>query len=806
MGRSNPCFKIITCGSDSVVEKDDIDIQAPENKGSSDKRGWSFRKRSARHRVLSNNVTSESPSTTIKESIEPASLNYQQQDTPSVPEKISVVECVDEKPTLPIPVEEKASKTITLDKDEKEADANMEESVVVILQSAARTFMAKKELVRLKSVVKLQAVVRGHLVRQRALGTLRCVQAITKMQLFVRARHARNRESNVDNGKMASSKALKKELSVSKPTVTYTSLEKLLSNRFARQLVGSTPKSRPINIKCDPLQPNSSWVWLERWTSASSVEPTPKPELTPKPKPFPEKVEEEKQEEHSVVSESSLVVDDSRSHIEEAVSSLQSKENHITYNASDPKFKECQASTHPAGDNSEQPQSSVDIPYDDVKETSVDSSHLPSQTFQSDVHGQPAQESEQPEPPKRSSMKRLASDDLETEGKKFVYGSRKVSNPAFVAAQSKFEHGLGPATDSNKRHNRVQQQDAGLELELQKASSEETLAVAKEPGTSEHSVTNMSTVQYGASECGTELSVTSTLDSPDISEVGAAELEHRQELKTSEEETHSTSVVKNAGEECKDASEDPLPNPPNVVVAQPEELDDVKSKAIVNSVHSPELAVQREQEEAERSLGAASPTRSQITIPGESHGTPASQVSVTKSEKRERRASSTQKRKSLSAGNKKSAPSPQSDSNARNSGKRRNSFGSPKRDDNATNDQDPRPSNSSSNSSSVPRFMQVTESARAKLQAINSSPRSSPDVNDREYIKKRHSLPGANGRHDSPRIQRTASQTQPASKNGMFSSSKLFLSCQHECRMRSNASSHLLLVMFQRKSGRGEEM
>ncbi|CAI0382851.1 unnamed protein product [Linum tenue] len=66
---------------------------------------------------------------------------------------------------------------------------------------------------------------------------------------------------------------------------------------------------------------------------------------------------------------------------------------------------------------------------------------------------------------------------------------------------------------------------------------------------------------------------------------------------------------------------------------------------------------------------------------------------------------------------------------------------------------------------SVPRFMQVTESARAKLQANNSSPRSSPDVNDREYIKKRHSLPGANGRHGSPRIQRTTSQTQPAAKN-----------------------------------------
>ncbi|CAN0906405.1 Protein IQ-DOMAIN 32 [Linum grandiflorum] len=48
--------------------------------------------------------------------------------------------------------------------------------------------------------------------------------------------------------------------------------------------------------------------------------------------------------------------------------------------------------------------------------------------------------------------------------------------------------------------------------------------------------------------------------------------------------------------------------------------------------------------------------------------------------------------------------------------------------------------------------MQATESARAKLQAANSSRRSSPDVSDREYIKTRRSLPGANGRQGSPRI------------------------------------------------------
>lgn len=43
----------------------------------------------------------------------------------------------------------------------------------------------------LKNVVKLQAAIRGHLVRKHAIETLRCIQAIIKMQALVRARCAR---------------------------------------------------------------------------------------------------------------------------------------------------------------------------------------------------------------------------------------------------------------------------------------------------------------------------------------------------------------------------------------------------------------------------------------------------------------------------------------------------------------------------------------------------------------------------------------------------------------------------------------
>ena len=52
-------------------------------------------------------------------------------------------------------------------------------------------YQAQRELLKLKSVVRLQAAVRGHLVRNHAVGTLCCVKAIIKMQSLIRARQAR---------------------------------------------------------------------------------------------------------------------------------------------------------------------------------------------------------------------------------------------------------------------------------------------------------------------------------------------------------------------------------------------------------------------------------------------------------------------------------------------------------------------------------------------------------------------------------------------------------------------------------------
>ncbi|KAF3446750.1 hypothetical protein FNV43_RR11930 [Rhamnella rubrinervis] len=792
MGKSTSCFKIITCGSDSA---DNDDLEVYESKGSNDKRGWSFRKRSARHRVLSNTVITETTNSGNKESPESATLNFQRPAETTVPEKISVVHCVDEKPPLPTPEYPKGDETVVAAEHESEVDAKLEESVVIIIQTGVRGFLAQRTLLKLTNVVKLQAAVRGHLVRSHAVGTLRCVQAIVKMQALVRARHARlSLEGSHPVKKLGgkpeednhSARNLKENLAA-KSNVTYVSIEKLLSNKFARQLLDSTPKTKPIHVKCDLSKPDSAWMWLERWMSVSRADVAE----TTKSVSVKELQEGQKEEnfesrlESGIQSEVLFESVELKSTVEESVVPCESEENLITYEAGKFHFQACHSTSSSGKDNLEQPRAE-NTRTSDVKETSIDTSFLPNQSIQSDADSEMEHKSfsgkleMETEQPKRS-MKRNASEQLETEGKKFIYGARKSSNPAFIAAQSKFEEMISTVNPCGTICSSYQ--EAGVESEDTISSGAHPIIRTKEISEAENPALHGSRVHVGDSECGTELSISSTLDSPDISDTGAVDYDH--EAKISEEICNPNSM-KNLDVEAKDVPTIPVSSSSPPVSDQPEKLnifngESIDSVVVVDSQQiekKPENNIsdfQREQHsetgvQAYGSSPEASP-RSHMTAL-ESQGTPSSQVSVKPKRNKSDKSGSNQKRGSLSAG-KKSPSKTNQDSGARSSveklpkdqknGKRRSSFGSAKPDQ---SDQEPR---DSSGNSSLPHFMQATESARAKLQA-NSSPRSSPDVQDREiYVKKRHSLPGADGRQGSPHILRSMSQAQQGTKaNGFY--------------------------------------
>ncbi|KAM1021372.1 hypothetical protein ACFX2I_042498 [Malus domestica] len=986
MGKSTSCFQIIACGKDSA---DNDDLEAPESKSPSDKRGWSFRKRAARHRVLSNTVITETPTSGHKESPESASA--------TVPEKISLIHCSDEKPQLVTPenpkvseteqkvsqtepkvletepnvpeaeqkapetepnvpeaegkapenepklpeielnvpkaeqkapetelnvaeaegkapetepyiaeaegkapetepkvpetepnvpetepkepeTEPKVSNTENVTEDESAVKCKSDEYDVIVVQTASRGLLDQKSFMELENVVKLQAAVRGHLVRRHAVGTLRCVQALVKMQALVRARRACQ---VIDHNSNISEKA--------KSNITYTSIDKLLSNSFARRLLESSPKTKPMHAKCDSSNPGSFWEWMERWTSLSS--PSTEDIAESEKAVAAIKKQERRMEEISespweskIQDEVLCEISDSKSNITESIVPSESEENPITYDADNLNFQAshsdieqpqlennstsdvkeiteeinylpnqsvqsnaysqvelksfsgnpvmerrkeeisespreskiqdevlCEISdskssitesmvpseseenliTYDADNlnfqashsNSEQPQLE-NSSTSDVKEITEEINYLPNQSVQSNADsqvelksfsGNPVTETEQP----KRSMKRLASEELETEGKKSVFGSGKVSNPAFIAAQSKFEV-LSSTTNSGRSISPSHQDDAASELQRDTFSSAVDTEIRKELNVAENPVTHVSSVQVGGSECGTEMggteiSISSTVDSPNRSDVGATEHEHGAKVSV-EGDICNPDSTENVDVQAKDFPTIPVSNLSDPVLDQPEKHDVVNGE-IENSVvavDSPqaesqpertESDLQREQDpeagiQAYASPPEASP-RSHLTVP-ESQGTPSSLISVKAKGSKADTSGSNQKRKFASAGkNSPSNPNQDSGSNKdQKKGKRRNSFGSEKP---AADKIDQEPRHSSSNSS-IPRFMQATESARAKLQT-NTSPRSSPDMQDRDInVKKRHSLPGTNGRQGSPRIQQSTSQAQPGAK------------------------------------------
>ncbi|XP_019458503.1 PREDICTED: protein IQ-DOMAIN 32-like [Lupinus angustifolius] len=773
MGKSNSCFKLIVCGSNSA-EKDGYQELDTEIKDSNDKHGWSFRKRYERHHVLSNTVITETSSSVNKESSECTSISCQPRAESNVVEKIYTTNFSDENYHLSSLASSQMSETVVT-KTEREVDVNKSESFVIIIQAAIRGFLAQRELLKSKNVVKLQAAVRGHLVRRHAVGTLRCIQAIVKMQVLVRVHrarqsHSRNHLKHKD-GKNDSSKTLGTEHDATKSNVTYTSIERLLSNSFARQLLDSTPKNKPIHVKCNPSNADGpAWKWLERWMSVSSSDSA---EYN-KPISISEQSDAAKDSSTSlsqlgavIPSEVFLQSADSKRTVEYSSLPSMDEEKLTTYDATNFNFQAGSFASSLVKDNSEQAPPERMITHD-AKVTTTEIDSLQNEEWESDA-SVPEEPSSLPQKPEiddeqcKLSTKRFTSDQLETEGKNIGDVARKFGNTAFIAAQSKFEE-LASSANSG-RSGSLSNQGAQVESEAYTSSvATDTAYRSKDFFLSGNSAPYAS--RTGGSECGTEISVSSTLDSPDRLEARAAESEHDaqdllEEVGNSEKkidhgiETNflsatSTSSLSNSGLDQTEVVGDVSGDMVHSMVT-----GDSKDPVVQFEKNAPDLL--REQAGSvlqDFKLSPEASQRSQMTIT-ESQGTPSSQVSVKTKESKVSKTGSSHKRRILSGGNKSPAKA-NHDSGSRGSreqlpkdqtsGKRRNSFSSVKHD---YIDQEPR--DNGSNDSSLPRFMQATKSARAKLSA-NNSPGSTPDLHERDQDihVKRHSLPGATGRQESP--------------------------------------------------------
>lgn len=162
-------------------------------------------------------------------------------------------------PGLPSPVNPTTGFGLT-----NNADNTRQEQAAAIVQAAFRGYLARRAFRALKGIIRLQAVIRGHLVRRQAIATLHCVQGIVKLQALVRGRRVRLSGARFEVSKLADPTVL------TKGTVS----EKLSANVFVNKLHSSAPTALPLSLQYDQHEPNSAWKWVERWSSSHFWEPS----------------------------------------------------------------------------------------------------------------------------------------------------------------------------------------------------------------------------------------------------------------------------------------------------------------------------------------------------------------------------------------------------------------------------------------------------------------------------------------------------------------------------------------------------
>ncbi|CAH9115216.1 unnamed protein product [Cuscuta europaea] len=125
-------------------------------------------------------------------------------------------------------------------------------------QAAYRGYRARQAFQTVKRIVKLQAQIRGHLVRRQAVSTLNSILGVVKIQALVRGQIGRR--SNF-KGEVFTNQALghfKTKASIP--------ADKLLDNAFTKKLLSWSPNTVPLQLHYGPEEPNSGDEWLKRWT------------------------------------------------------------------------------------------------------------------------------------------------------------------------------------------------------------------------------------------------------------------------------------------------------------------------------------------------------------------------------------------------------------------------------------------------------------------------------------------------------------------------------------------------------------
>ncbi|CAL9077897.1 unnamed protein product, partial [Musa acuminata var. zebrina] len=148
----------------------------------------------------------------------------------------------------------------------------LEECAATKVQAAFRGYQSRRVFCALKGIIRLQALISGHLVRRQAVTTLHCMWGIVKFQALVRGRRVRLSGIGLE---VRTNFHFNYLLSGSDDMKLDFSKMQLSANQFVCKLLSALPVTKPVQIHYDPAEPNSVFSWLERWTSSHFWNPLP---------------------------------------------------------------------------------------------------------------------------------------------------------------------------------------------------------------------------------------------------------------------------------------------------------------------------------------------------------------------------------------------------------------------------------------------------------------------------------------------------------------------------------------------------
>ncbi|ESQ27685.1 hypothetical protein EUTSA_v10018321mg [Eutrema salsugineum] len=158
-----------------------------------------------------------------------------------------------------------------------DAERIQQEIAATSVQAAFRGYLARRAFWALKGIIRLQALIRGHLVRRQAVATLCCVMGIVRLQALARGREIRNSDIGVQVHRHCRLQLLQNNPA---DTDRYLGIKKLTANAFAQKLLASSPRVIPVHTPYDSSNPNSNSIWLENWSASCFWKPVPQPKKT----------------------------------------------------------------------------------------------------------------------------------------------------------------------------------------------------------------------------------------------------------------------------------------------------------------------------------------------------------------------------------------------------------------------------------------------------------------------------------------------------------------------------------------------